>query len=218
MADGNTENGIINLRWANGSVLPVYCDMTTDGGGWIVFQKRHNSNVNFERDWITYENGFGDLLGNFWLGLKALHYLLTRTNPIGGGSRKWMLRVDLKSSDGDQGYAKYTGFNIGSAQENYKMTYEGYSGNVGDAMSRSKDIAFSTYDKDNDIDLQRNCAQYFRGGWWHRACFLAMLNNRYPGTGDAQVTPVNADFMSWQPWKNVFGNIVFSEMKIREKH
>eukprot|EP00794_Sanderia_malayensis_P010256 gene10256-biopygen8419 len=216
MANGNTENGIINLRWANGSVLPVYCDMTTDGGGWIVFQKRHNSNVNFERDWITYENGFGDLLGNFWLGLKALHYLLTTKNPNGGGGRKWMLRVDLKSSDGDHGYAKYTGFNIGSAQENYKMTYGSYSGNVGDAMLASNGSAFSTYDKDNDMFPNVGCAHNFRGGWWYAACFDAVLNNLYPGT---QSSATSFQFMSWRLWKqNVYGNIVFSEMKIREEN
>eukprot|EP00794_Sanderia_malayensis_P015392 gene15392-biopygen12815 len=216
MANGHTENGIINLRWANGSALPVYCDMTTDGGGWIVFQKRHNKSVNFQRDWITYENGFGDLAGNFWLGLKALHYLLTTTKTNGGG--KWILRVDLKSSDGDQGYAKYTDFNIASAQENYKLTHGTYSGNVGDAMSRSNGFAFSTYDKDNDI-ASFNCAQYFQGGWWHSLCFDAILNNRYPGTGVTQASPPNADFMSWRLWKfNAFGNIVFSEMKIKEEN
>eukprot|EP00794_Sanderia_malayensis_P010255 gene10255-biopygen8418 len=211
MANGNTENGIINLRWANGSVLPVYCDMTTDGGGWIVFQKRHNSNVNFERDWITYENGFGDLLGNFWLGLKALHYLLTTTNPNGGGSRKWMLRVDLKSSDGDQGYAKYTGFNIGSAKEDYKITYRSYSGNVGDAMLTSNGSAFSTYDKKNDGAFW---AKQNRGAWWIGEEIHAILNNLYPGTQSLR----KYKFMTWRLWKlEVWGNIVFSEMKIREE-
>eukprot|EP00794_Sanderia_malayensis_P015394 gene15394-biopygen12817 len=215
MANGHTESGIINLRWANGSALPVYCDMTTDGGGWIVFQKRHNSSVNFQRDWITYENGFGDLAGNFWLGLKALHCLLTTTKTNGGG--KWMLRVDLKSSDGDQGYAKYTDFSIASAQENYKLTYGTYSGNVGDAMLHSKGSAFSTYGKDNDRSELHNCAQNHAGGWWYSSCFDAMLNNRYPGTGTTQIGPANSDFMSWKLWKGRFGNIVFSEMKIKEE-
>eukprot|EP00794_Sanderia_malayensis_P011397 gene11396-biopygen9079 len=216
MAHGHTENGIIKLRWANGSALPVYCDMTTDGGGWIVFQKRHSSSVCFQRNWKAYENGFGNLTGNFWLGLKALHYLLTKTKTNGNG--KWTLRVDLKSADGDQGYAKYTDFNIASKQENYKMTYGNYSGSVGrDSMGLANGRVFSTHDNDNDGKANLNCARYFRGGWWHHNCFKAMLNNMYPGTRVTRVQPPNAEFMSWQHWKNSYGNIVFSEMKIMEE-
>lgn len=42
------------------------CDMITDGGGWIVIQRRvAGGSVNFYRNWTEYENGFGDLDNEF---------------------------------------------------------------------------------------------------------------------------------------------------------
>ena len=40
----------------------------------MVIQKRlPGGNVNFTRNWADYENGFGDLSGEFWYGLKKIH-------------------------------------------------------------------------------------------------------------------------------------------------
>jgi len=37
----------------------VLCDMTTDGGGWTVFQERYNGAQDFYLGWTSYVNGFG---------------------------------------------------------------------------------------------------------------------------------------------------------------
>ena len=62
--------------------------MTTDGGGWTVFQRRLDGPVDFHRDWKAYKEGFGSLSGEFWLGNDNLHRL-TDVNDV-------MLRVDLE--------------------------------------------------------------------------------------------------------------------------
>ena len=49
-----------------GNSVDTYCDMTTDGGGWIVIQRNRKDNVvSFNKNWTDYEEGFGDLNTDF---------------------------------------------------------------------------------------------------------------------------------------------------------
>ena len=77
----------------------VFCDQTTAGGGWTVFQKRLDGSVNFCRIWNDYKHGFRDLKSEFWLGLDKIHRLTSDNNS--------MLRVDLEDFEGNTGYAEY---------------------------------------------------------------------------------------------------------------
>ena len=58
-------------------IINGYCDTVTDGGGWLVVQRRTNDPENFHRNWNDYERGFGSLTGELWYGLCALHCLTT---------------------------------------------------------------------------------------------------------------------------------------------
>ncbi|KTF78351.1 hypothetical protein cypCar_00033894 [Cyprinus carpio] len=70
LLNGETTSGLytVYLRGDESQPLQVYCDMTTDGGGWIVFVRRQSGKVEFFRNWKNYTAGFGDLNDEFWLG------------------------------------------------------------------------------------------------------------------------------------------------------
>ncbi|KAK7091054.1 hypothetical protein V1264_010770 [Littorina saxatilis] len=63
-----TKRGEVTIYPDNFTPLQVYCDQDTDGGGWTVFQRRQDASVDFFRNWTSYQNFFGELTGNFWLG------------------------------------------------------------------------------------------------------------------------------------------------------
>ena len=81
--------------------------METDGGGWTVFQRRQDGSVDFNRSWVDYERGFGNLSGEFWLGLSKLHRL-TRYGIH-------TLRVCLGDFENNTAYAQYCTFSIGDS-------------------------------------------------------------------------------------------------------
>ena len=57
---------IANFCGVKCSNTRVYYDATSGGGGWLVIQRRQDRSVNFNRDWVDYEDGFGSLTGEFW--------------------------------------------------------------------------------------------------------------------------------------------------------
>ena len=60
---GKRQNGVYQIIKYKRS---VFCNMKEDGGGWIVFQKRFDGNVNFfDRTWDEYREGFGNLSGEY---------------------------------------------------------------------------------------------------------------------------------------------------------
>ena len=105
----------------------MLCDMTTDGGGWTVFQRRLDGSVDFYLGWKSYKTGFGDLNNELWLGNDNLHRL-TAADDV-------MLRVDLEDFDGDIRYTEYTTFKVADEGDKYRLLIGGYSGTAGDTMA-----------------------------------------------------------------------------------
>ncbi|KAG8178278.1 hypothetical protein JTE90_001314 [Oedothorax gibbosus] len=106
--------------------LEVYCDMDTDGGGWLVLQRRGNfnrSNDYFFKDWVSYKNGFGDIDKDFWLGNDNIFAL---TNQ-----RLYSIRFDLKAVSGEKRYALYDAFWIDDENNKYTLHIQDYSGDAG---------------------------------------------------------------------------------------
>ncbi len=117
---GQTSSGVYTIDPDGSGAFDVFCDQTTAGGGWTVFQKRLDGSVDFYRGWADYKNGFGDLNGEFWLGLDKIHRL---TN-----SERYKLRVDLEDTNGTTAYAKYEHFTVTNESTKYQLSLGTYSG------------------------------------------------------------------------------------------
>ena len=98
----------------------MYCDQTTARGGWTVFQTRLDGSVNFYRGWNDYKLGFGNLNGEFWLGLDKINRLAK--------SGRYRLRVDLEDTTGKPAYAEYDHFAVSSEGTRYQLSLGTYSG------------------------------------------------------------------------------------------
>ena len=115
-----TSSGVYTIDPDGSGAFDVFCDQTTAGGGWTVFQKRIDGSVDFYRGWADYKKGFGNLSGEFWLGLDKIHRL---TN-----SDTFKLRVDLEDWEGETRFAEYDTFSIGDEASKYRLSLGSYSG------------------------------------------------------------------------------------------
>ncbi|XP_036094232.1 tenascin-X isoform X3 [Rousettus aegyptiacus] len=197
---GHSRTTTIFLNGNRERPLNVFCDMETDGGGWLVFQRRMDGHTDFWRDWEDYAHGFGNISGEFWLGNEALHSL-TKTGD-------YSMRVDLRAGD-EAVFAQYDSFRVDSAADYYRLHLEGYHGTAGDSMSYHSGSVFSARDRDPN-NLLISCAVSYRGAWWYRNCHYANLNGLYGSTVDHQG-------VSWYHWKGFEFSVPFTEMKLRPR-
>nr|XP_026236121.1 microfibril-associated glycoprotein 4 isoform X1 [Urocitellus parryii] len=233
-AQGYQTDGVYLIYPSGPSVpVPVFCDMTTEGGKWTVFQKRFNGSVSFFRGWNDYKLGFGRADGEYWLG-KAWAWweggllqsqVLANQLPSPTGlqnmhlltlKQKYELRVDLEDFENNTAYAKYVDFSISpnavSAEEDgYTLYVSGFEdGGAGDSLSYHSGQKFSTFDRDQDLFVQ-NCAALSSGAFWFRSCHFANLNGFYLGGSHLSY----ANGINWAQWKGFYYSLKRTEMKIR---
>ncbi|XP_068732569.1 microfibril-associated glycoprotein 4-like [Montipora capricornis] len=204
LKSGIHSSGVYNINPDGINPMTVWCDMTTDGGGWTVFQRRVDGSVNFYRGWAEYKFGFGNLNGEFWLGNDKIHRLSAAGNMT--------LRVDLEDFDGVITFAEYSLFKVSDGADKYRLWIGGYHGTAGDSMKDHNDMQFSTKDQDNDF-YPSSCAERFKGAWWYRYCHTSNLNGQYLGGPHVSF----ADGVNWYYFRGHYYSLKSSEMKLRPK-
>ncbi|XP_028391584.1 ficolin-1-like isoform X2 [Dendronephthya gigantea] len=199
---GVRQDGVYTINPDGLGSFKVSCDMSKDGGGWTVFQRRQDGSQDFYVGWSDYKAGFGDLNGEFWLGLDKIHRLTKSGQNV--------LRVDLMDFRGAKRHAKYGTFSVADESDKYRLTIGSYrSGYAGDSLDYHNQMQFTTKDNDNDA-WSRNCASYHKGAWWYKNCFRSNLNGLYVDAGQ-----INSEGINWYRWKLSYYSFKKSEMKIR---
>ncbi|XP_035666582.1 fibrinogen-like protein 1 isoform X2 [Branchiostoma floridae] len=209
-AISTTQNGVFYIKPQSvPDQFEVYCDVTTDGGGWTAIQRRFDGRVNFNRNWADYKNGFGRVTGEHWLGLDKIHALTTQ------GS--YELYVEVGDWEGNFAYAIYDTFSIGDEGTEYRLDIGGYSGDAGDSMSDSDGRRFSARDVDNDAMLATDCAQRNSAGWWYYRCADSTLNGPYYQLDDYNGQDTGRGVF-WQHWKGYWYSLKTTKMMVRPRN
>ena len=159
--------------------LQVACDQETDGGGWIIYQRRLDGSVNFTRNWDDYKDGFG-IIGNdtteMWLGNEKLYQLLQAY-----GSTECELWVEVHAFDGDVCSAKCYPFQMSAEATGYRInwtTTDTSAHDISPDLDFHKDAPFSTFDRISK-DEEEYCMAFYKGGWWYAQCVKIFLNGAY---------------------------------------
>jgi hypothetical protein len=161
----------------------AYCDMETDGGGWVVVARRAGGRRDFNKSWRHYKKGFGPLDKDFWIGLDAMYLL---THPFVSAE----LRFDMQHKNGSWYHAYYNQVIVGPETENYTLTVRGYDperSTIYDAFSSLDGQPFSTKDnvninfKEGPYSCQVLLNNSGAGWWWkrERRCYLINMNTMY---------------------------------------
>ncbi|XP_054609502.1 fibrinogen beta chain [Dunckerocampus dactyliophorus] len=217
----------------------VFCDQTTQNGGWLLIQNRLDGSVDFGRRWDEYRRGFGNIAfnvgkgycespGEFWLGNDRISQL-TKMGPT-------ELLIEMQDWTGAKVHAQYHQFTMQSESSNYVLAVDSYSGNAGNClldgalelfgenrtMTRHHGAMFSTYDRDNDNwnpgDPSKQCSKEDGGGWWYNRCHSANPNGRYymGGAYTRQMSKHGTDDgVVWMNWKGSWYSLKTISMKIR---
>ena len=191
---------VANFCGVKCSNVKVYCDAVAGGGGWMVILRRgFEYSTNFHREWTEYEDGFGSLYKEFWLGLRSMHCLTTEGH--------WELRIDFTFENGTKSYLHYNSFKIGPPEDRYRLGIAGFTGITPTdpfTTSRLNGRTFKTLDQPQGSHCPINGhTSKAPGGWWYGNCLYINLNYNYGGPRGF----INIDNAWYSP--------TFIEMKIR---
>ncbi len=153
--------------------MQARCNMESGDGGWTVLVKRTpdvDERVSFKRPWVDYENGFGNLSGEFWYGLKNMHCLTSR-EPM-------EVEVEVSKTDGTKIVLSYGNFEVDGPDTSYTLHVSDKQHEGFDFFQYHNGMKFSTLDRDNDRSPVNSCsAVYNEGGNWFNVCYSMHLTD-----------------------------------------
>ncbi|XP_078621952.1 microfibril-associated glycoprotein 4-like [Branchiostoma floridae x Branchiostoma japonicum] len=197
---GSVASGVFSIKPVHVTEpVSVYCDQTTDGGGWTVIQRRFDGSLEFFRHIGAYQNGFGDSSGEYWLGLDNM-YRITDQNA-------YELYIELEDWVGNVKYARYSTFSVGPGGD-YILSVGEYSGTAGDGFrllsstNGNNGAKFSARWLDRDTYSSASMTEYYGGGWWYKhAGSYSSLNGPYFRHTDGFISN-NGYGVYWYPFNN----------------
>ncbi|XP_051495862.1 angiopoietin-related protein 4 [Apus apus] len=202
---GQQSSGVFQVQPAGSQPFKVYCNMTTEGG-WTVIQRRTDGSVDFDQLWDAYKNGFGDLHGDFWLGLEKIYQLVQEG--------RYDLLIELEDWEGNSQVVQFV-FSLGGESTAYTLNLLGpLSGELENAMGDFRQLPFSTRDRDHDLKADTNCAKHLSGGWWFSTCGHANLNGKYFRSIPRQ-RHERKQGIFWKTWKGRYYPLKSTTMKIQ---
>lgn len=151
---GERENGKYVIYPRGGKEIVVYCDFTTNGGGWTVIQRRNKGDTLFPTSEESYNNGFGPVDGEFWLGNKKIHQL----------GRGQMMAVVYENST-SYFYDLYSEFYV---LHNSMLDISGRSGMLPEGFLNSDIDGPLLFVAPKASKFSSDCVSSSDGGWWFR--------------------------------------------------
>ena len=149
---GERKNGKYIIYPRGGKEITVYCDFTTNGGGWTTIQRRNKGGTVFPVSVDAYENGFGSVDGEFWLGNKKI-------NRLGEGQMLAIAYENTSSINYDHYYDFYV-------DHSSYLHVSGRSGMATQGFIDTKVLGPKVFAAPKGLENPSSCVQPSDGGWW----------------------------------------------------
>jgi hypothetical protein len=109
------------------TISNVFCPISSDvheHNQWLTIQSRQSNQIDFNRTWIEYRRGFGNIQNqiDFWIGNENLHWL---TN-----SYSCRLKIELTDWYNETRTATYEIFRIANQHDGYRIQISEYHGDM----------------------------------------------------------------------------------------
>lgn len=164
---GGRLSGVYTIRPNNSAEFSVFCEFTAEAA-WTVIQRRTDGSAEFNQTWEDYTKGFGDLSGEFWLGLKKIFSLSQQADYI--------LHIELQDWKNNHRFVEYL-FTLGNQDTSYTLQLSQVLGNIPSALPEYTPLPFST--SDHHSQHLKCPAETSSGGWWKSSCGGTNLNGKY---------------------------------------